>query len=249
MASSDNRDEYDLAGEYVLGTLDEAERVAVEARLLREPALAAAIAEWQEKLSPLDEVIQPVEPPTGQLNKIFVQIDGQGSQGEQGDGAQTGAEVIQLRGQVTKWRFASIASGALAAALALFMVFGNITSPRDTGAPQMVALLESADSKLAYVASINTESGLLLIKRHGLGPATGKSHQLWAIGGGRAKPESLGVINASAEISIGRISPAKPDNLGGVTLAISLEPPGGSPTGQPTGPVLFSGKFIGLPEV
>lgn len=34
------------------------------------------------------------------------------------------------------------------------------------------------------------------------------------------------------------------ESLSGIpALAVSLEPPGGSPTGQPTGPVLYSGAI------
>ena len=232
----------ELAGEYVLGTLDAAERVAVEVRLQREPALAEAVLEWQEKLAPLDETITPIEPPTGQLGRIFASIDSQIGE------PQNGTKIIELRSQVSRWRFASIATGAIAAALALFMVFGTIPSTPGSGSPQMVALLESKDNTLAYVASIDTRSGKVSLKRLGVGAGPGKSHELWAIGGGRTKPQSLGVINASAEIPISKIGPATPEYIKNITLAVSLEPEGGSPTGQPTGPVLFTGKCVELPE-
>ena len=232
----------ELAGEFALGTLDAAERVAVEARLQREPALAKAVLEWQEKLAPLDEKIAPIEPPNEQLDRVFARIDSQIGE------PQNGAKIIALRNQVSRWRFASIASGAIAAALALFMVFGIIPSTPGPGGPQMVALLESKDSTLAYVASIDMRSGKISLKRLGAGAGPKKSHELWAIGGGRTKPQSLGVINASAEIPISQIGPATPEYIKNITLAVSLEPEGGSPTGQPTGPVLFTGKCVELPE-
>ena len=241
MASGDERqDELDaLAGEYVLGTLDAAERTAVDARLQREPDLAAAVDAWAARLAPLDENIAPATPPASQFEEIMRSLDAP----ETG-----GADIVALRGQVSRWRFASIATGAIAAALALFMVFTNLPTGTVPQGPKMVAYLQDKDQKLHYLASTDAKSGKLVLKRLGGEPASGKSHELWAIGGGRDKPESLGVINARHEVPLGRIGPATPDYLGGITLAVSLEPAGGSPTGQPTGPVLLTGKFVELPQ-
>jgi len=62
--------------------------------------------------------------------------------------------------------------------------------------------------------------------------------ELWAIAPGTARPRSLGIIPANGEL---KLSPLPPDLRDGVTLAISVEPLGGSPTQQPTGPVVFVG--------
>ncbi len=51
-----------LAGEYVLGTLTDAERTQFEAQLQTDPEAAAAVAAWQEHLAPLDPPTEPVEP-------------------------------------------------------------------------------------------------------------------------------------------------------------------------------------------
>ena len=253
MASNDNNSDVlidELAGEYVLGTLEPSEVATVEARLQREPALAASIEAWRVRLAPLDNAVMPVEPPQGQLDQILTKIDAASGVSQEGiPGGAPSAEIIRLKQRASRWRIATLATGAIAAALALFMVFVDVPSGNISGGPQMVALLESPDSKLAYVASINMQSGKVSLMRVGAGAEAGKSHELWAIGGGRDKPESLGVINARAEISLDRVGLATPEYLKGITLAVSLEPSGGSPTGQPTGPVLFTGKCIELPEV
>jgi anti-sigma-K factor RskA len=62
--------------------------------------------------------------------------------------------------------------------------------------------------------------------------------ELWAIAAGTTRPRSLGVIPANGEL---KLSPLPPDLHDGATLAISIEPLGGSPTQQPTGPVVFVG--------
>ncbi|MER8170592.1 anti-sigma factor domain-containing protein, partial [Acinetobacter baumannii] len=66
----------------------------------------------------------------------------------------------------------------------------------------------------------------------------------WAVGGGRANPQSLGVIDASLRIPASQLGKVDPATLGETVFAISLEPQGGSPTGAPTGPVLYTGKLV-----
>ena len=75
----------------------------------------------------------------------------------------------------------------------------------------------------------------------------GRSHELWIIAGPGQAPRSLGVINAA--------DAAKPHSMPehvaqalpkGAILAVSLEPAGGSPTGAPTGPVLYSGPAVAV---
>ena len=75
-------------------------------------------------------------------------------------------------------------------------------------------------------------------------PAEGRSYELWALGAGRKAPESLGVINARAEIPAQLLGSLDSARLQDTVFAISDEPAGGSPTGQPTGPVLFTGKIV-----
>ena len=59
-----------IAGEYVLGTLDPAERSVVAARRQREPALDAAIRDWEQRLAPLDAETREIAPPVGLWTRI-----------------------------------------------------------------------------------------------------------------------------------------------------------------------------------
>jgi anti-sigma-K factor RskA len=64
--------------------------------------------------------------------------------------------------------------------------------------------------------------------------------ELWGIAGPTAHPVPLGVIPSGGTLRLAKL----PRNIGaGATLAISIEPPGGSPTGLPTGPVVFMGTL------
>ena len=63
-----------LAAEYVLGTLSREERDAVVERLPREANLRKAVAEWEERLTPLAETLRPVTPPASLYPKVRAQI-------------------------------------------------------------------------------------------------------------------------------------------------------------------------------
>jgi anti-sigma-K factor RskA len=63
--------------------------------------------------------------------------------------------------------------------------------------------------------------------------------ELWALGAGETRPRSLGVLPASGTRMVAALPP-------GTQLLVSLEPRGGSPTGQPTGPVLYGGRLTAL---
>ena len=64
--------------------------------------------------------------------------------------------------------------------------------------------------------------------------------QLWALPPGATAPTSLGLIPAAGQITV---TPETIRPQPGMLIEISLEPPGGSTTGRPTGPVLFIGRL------
>ena len=140
--------------------------------------------------------------------------------------------------RVAFWRSFALASFAAA------MAFGvTLFSPKPPALDQpIVAVLAGPDAQPALIATMMRGQRAMTVKVVG-GAAVppGKSLELWMLPTGAA-PKSLGVIPDSG---VGRIAlPAPPDvafaNV--PALAVSLEPTGGSPTGAPTGPVLYSGK-------
>ena len=222
-----DRDEIDaLAGEYILGTLDAEERRAAEARIASDAEFSTAVAAWQTRLQPLADAAAPIEPPDGVLDRVLARIDI-----EKGAPA---ANVIELRRSVRRWRMTTAIVGSAAAALAGFLVLDLATPPSE----EFVAVLTSEGAAPKFVATVNVAEGTLSIRQVGQEAAPAdKSYELWAIEPGQA-PESLGLID---EASLSRTIVQAPADL---TLAISLEPPGGSPSGSPTGPVVFSGTLV-----
>jgi anti-sigma-K factor RskA len=223
MAAEDRNGMDALAGEYVLGTLDAAERAAAAAMIERDPAFKALVRQWEARLGSLAEGLVPVPPPEHVRGAILRRIAGDDPQA---------SPVVALKRQVGVWRGATMAATAVAAALAGVLFLRPAPEPQG----RFVAVLQPEGQGSAFVASVDLASGFVSIRRVGAKIEAGKSHELWAVGGGREKPESLGIVNASLKV------PAKlsADTI----LAVSLEPEGGSPTGQPTGPVLYTGKLV-----
>ena len=238
MAEIDEMSEDDgLAAEYALGTLSTAERAEVDRRLRREPRLASAVAYWERRLDPLFDAVRPVAPPVDAFAAIKAKIAAS-------ENAPT-ADIIDLRRRLRRWQGGAIAAAAMAASLLLFVGVRETTAIRDE---KFVAVLEGDDRNPAFVAAVSTKDKSIMVLRVGdLAPAPGRSHELWAVGGDRPAPRSLGLLSAASRFPADKLGGADAAELQRTTFAISVEPEGGSPTGQPTGPVVFTDKLVPVP--
>lgn len=229
---TENEDDIDaIAAEYVLGTLDSGERAAVAARAQREPDLWARIGYWEGKLCPLTDLAAPVAPPAGLFDRI--------ERGLAAPPADT--DAVDLKRRVRRWRLTAFAASAAAACLAV--VLGVREASRPSSEATYVAVFQENDAAPAFVLSIDLSSRSLTLRAVGAQRQPGKSYQLW-IASERLgpAPRSLGVVDNTALIA-SRALPYEPALVQAATFGVSLEPEGGSPTGQPTGPV-FHAKLI-----
>jgi anti-sigma-K factor RskA len=220
-----------IAGEYVLGTLRGQARVRFERLARGERRVADAVRGWEERLLPLAEILPPVTPPAHVWNAIAARI--------QSPGARPGAHAARPGGAAW-WR--AVALGSLAVALALAVVLLNPAPEQPQGS--LLVVLAGQDAKPALVASMDRNSRYLTIAA--IAPvalADDRALELWMLPE-HGNPRSLGLVSAVAPAGIARI--ALPATAGQAlrnipALAVSVEPRGGSPTGLPTGPVLYSG--------
>lgn len=224
-----------LAAEYALGTLSTAERTEAERLLRTDPGFARSVAAWEQRLYPLADATGDAEAPPDALGEIEARLDTLEPDAE--------ARIAVLERRTRYWRRMAIGFGAVAASIFAIVALNEYAAqPRES----FVAVLEGEDAP-AFVAAVNlAERTISVIRIEGSQPApAGSSLELWAIGGGRAAPESLGLIGDEARLSARTLAQSDP---GGTTFAISVEPEGGSPTGQPTGPVVYTGRLVPLPE-
>ncbi len=83
-----------------------------------------------------------------------------------------------------------------------------------------------------------------MVRRVSATPETGRSYELWLMPGRSSAPRSLGVVGNDEFTQRTLPGNFDLDTLRAATFAVSLEPAGGSPSGAPTGPVLFTGKAV-----
>ena len=221
------------AAEYVLGVLGAEERRAVERRLAQEPALASEVAFWEERLGGLADAVAPVPPPPHTWSRIEAAL-----------GASAGARLASVWQSLAFWRGFAIASAALAAAsLAALAYVGLVPTARQP----LMATLAGSSGQPNFVAAVTATGNSLLVVPASLLTNDPRAIELWLIlPGPNQRPHSLGLVQPGQPIRL----TIPPDLAAQLTpdaaLAVSLEPPGGSPTGLPTGPVIASGKLTRL---
>ena len=223
-----------IAAEYVLGVLGASERREVERRLAQEPELAAEVAFWEERLAGLADGAAPVLPPP--------EI---GSQIEAILRART-ARHASLWESLAFWRGFAIASAALAAASLTALVYIGLLAGGPTARAPLMATIGAASGQPNFVAAVTASGDSLTVVPASLLTNDPRAIELWLIPVGETRPRSLGLIQPGQPIRL----QIPPDLAGRVTadatLAVSLEPAGGSPTGAPTGPVIATGKLTRL---
>jgi len=219
-----------LAAEYVLGTQNRLVRRRLQTLLEADTELAERVAWWETHLEGLADSISPVPAPPWVWRKIEEQL-----QPKQSPGTNWWSNVLV-------WRW----STALAGALALILVLTPPPEPRpDVITPEggIVLVLADDDSKTAWLVSRKSANDPIKAQPLNLPVLTREqAYELWLLPPDAA-PMSVGLLNdeQTTELSLNeQLSRLIQPGLG---MAVSLEPAGGSPTGAPTGPVVFSGSI------
>lgn len=217
-----------LAAEHVLRLLEPAEEAAFRARLAREPALAEEVAAWRAHFAGLDAEVAAVAPPAGVKSGLERRLFGQ-------------PETAPFWKRAGLWQGVSLASILVTA----FFALQALQAPPPPGpAPLFVSEIAAEDQSLRLLAVYDSGLGEIRLTRTAGSAAEGRVLELWAIAG-QAAPVSLGVLPEQATAAL-PLPEALRDGVSGLILAISDEPPGGSPTGAPTGAVLAVGAVSAL---
>jgi len=222
-----NEEDEILAAELAFGLLDPEDRTAAQARLRSDLAFAAAHARWQDHAMELLD--GPDEAPSPRAwAAISARLPAN-------DAARVPAGGLRL------WR--TVSAAAAACSIVLAVLLARPAPPpvvREKPVPPLVAVLTGSGRDDIVTISMSAASRTAEIMPSQLDSGSGDA-ELWAIPVG-GKPRALGVIPHDRRSTLDVPKALAPLLAPGVTLAISLEPKGGSPTGLPTGPVILTGK-------
>lgn len=225
--------------EYVLGVLDADARAAVAHEVATTPEAAAAVALWQQRLIPLAESLPEVIP----SDPVWTQIRSTLRWDENGV-----RESAGFWGTARPWQWLSLGAMLVAACCVVMLLRAPVREVRPTAPISLfVSSIRQDNGVTDWTATVDLDRKQILVV-----PASaptvpgGRSTQLWLIPAGRA-PISVGVFAPDHPVVL-PLSAQLLSQLGPTAaLAVSVEPPGGSPTGQPTGPVIAKGAISGAP--
>jgi len=205
-----------LAAEYALGTLRGPARRSFERRRRREPFVDRRVTAWEERFALLALRLKPVAPSAEVWPALQRRIGG--SHG---------------------------ALRALVAAIALVAVIGfGWVVWQELRPPQATAEFASASGETLWHVELAARGDRLEVATIGQ-PAVpdARARELWALPEGGA-PVSLGLMPASGEVRLALDSRQRAALKAAANIAVSDEPAGGSPTGAPTGDVLYIAAIV-----
>ncbi len=223
--------------EYVLGVLDAPGRSSVEREIETSAQAAASVSDWQRRLNPLADALPEESAPARVWTRISaLLLPPRSSRSTQPEG---------LWQSLALWRWVGIGASALAAALLVVVWLRPLSPAARPG--YMASTIQQTNGAAGWTVTMDLQDARLIIV-----PATpqaipqGRAPELWLIPAG-ARPMALGMIASDhpTTLSLARTSLAQ---LGPTAaLAVSIEPPAGSPTGQPTGAVIGTGAIRPAP--
>jgi anti-sigma-K factor RskA len=223
-----------LAAEFVLGVLGAAERRQAQQRLAHDQAFANAVASWEERLGTLADRVAPIAPPANTWSRIARALRARDSTGPR----------ESLWQSLAFWRSFALGAAALTAASIGVLTF-ILTSPPSR--PPLVATLGPANGQPSFLAAVNAGGTTLTIVPAALVSGADAQHsvELWLIPAGETTPRAVGLIEAARPVRIEMPRELAARLTSDATLAVSIEPLGGSRTGMP-GPVVATGKLTSL---
>jgi len=208
----------ELAAQYVLGTLRGRARRRFERYCAHNANALHAVRRWEDRLVDLLAGVVPVAPSTLVWDRVKFRV--------RRDKALRPKRAFATFGN---WRFAAAAGiAALAIAFGMWTGFGPGSSqPVANFGQQWSIEAPRSRGELRVAAADNLQ----------LDPA--RAYELWALPADGGAPVSLGLMPKSGRATLQLNDTQRLALSRSRQVAISLEPLGGSPTGAPTGPVLF----------
>jgi len=232
-----DRDDRIHAAEFVLGLMEPETHAAAESRLASDPAFAREVAAWQKHFAAFDDTAEPLVPAEELWRRI-----------EAGMGATATAPKTASAGLLRRFwnslgalRIAAL-SGAMAALALAVVTTVTVRHAQEVAArkPVYVAILvDDATRQAGAIVNAFADGRVEMIPLVDMAVPSGRSLQVWTLWNREIGPRSVGLLDRARATSLDleRLPTTAADQL----FEITLEPSGGSPTGRPTGPILYKG--------
>ena len=211
-----------LAADYAIGLMPATARRRFDALLLEDAALRAELGHWQDALASLTGTLPERPVPDHVWAGIKARIEPQ---------------VLHVPAKKPFWMNLRVLVAACAVVGAVLV---GVLYQRDIGAEYNATLVAANQQPALQIQAFGDHLQVEPLTLAAVEPT--RALELWAIAAG-GKPVSLGLVPSSGKGQIQLSQEQQALLAGPVTLAVSLEPQGGSPTGQPTGPVLYQGAL------
>lgn len=231
-----------LAAEYVLGTLTGRARRRFESWMRDSYLVRSAVWHWERQLNPLSQAASSVQPRARVWEQVLERTGAKAA-----DRAEREVARLQWFERLGWWRGLSLVATAAAVVLAV-MLARTPTEVVTPQAQQYVAVVNGEQAQPLWLVRVDVSQGRLAIKSiNATAPAPANSYELWILPAGGAAPRSLGLL-PTGTASVDAELPVELRSLlaSAQGLAVSLEPAGGSPTGAPTGPVVYQAAILSI---
>jgi len=231
-----NGDPRQLAAELALGVLEGDELSRARAMAASSASFRDEVARWSGRLAPLLDEVEPARPPDAVWRRIEARLGSNPANDN----------LLALKRRVGVWRGIAAGAMALAASLAVVLLVQPRavapTAPPVAAEAPMVAMMGDQKETMLVASWDPMNRRLVLAVARDMPGDPRHSHELWVIPAG-GKPRSLGVMPDEKQTHMQLAEALAQLMREGATIAISVEPRGGSPTGSPTGPVVASGSL------
>src|SRR5262245_6877258 len=228
--STPERDERTEAAEYVLGTLEGEAKARAERRLAADAAFAREVESWRVRFAEFDTSAVPQRPGDTLWSRIEAAVAAPVSP------APRPSFLARWWDSIPALRAATL--GTAFAAL-LFAIGMGVAIRQAQQQPKLVAVLLDGERAGAVVHAF-ADGRVVLLPLTAINVPEGRALEVWTLPSRERGPVSVGLMQRARTLvlQLKDLPAPGPDQL----FEITLEPATGSPTGRPTGPVLFKGN-------
>ncbi len=251
MTDDEKQSQNVLIGEYVLGLLEGSAATDAADLIERDPQAARLALEWERRFLALADRLEPISPNPNLWQRVSRSVFETVVPSAQPAVASAPASAAprkprapvqpSLWERLSAWRWLS--AGLATAVLALLLLSPGWWAGGDADRTQVAVLQPPGEpAKPGWVLRVRGNGDVELQPLMPQPTPQGQSVELWTLAPGEAKPRSLGLVDPGQPITVqaGQIGDVVPGQL----FEMTVEPAGGSPTGGPTGPILFIGRTV-----